>query len=91
MQPYITQCGKPQPPATVKQMAPLPEMPDPRFMEQAARELQMMQQSPMSNTDGVNITISIEPNGGQSNGQYVQQRSQDLLLSAWLNAKENYQ
>ena len=90
MQPYITRNSKPQPPATVNQMAPLPEMPDPRMMEQAARELQMMQQSPMSNNDGVTITINIEPNSSQSNGQYVQQRSHDLLLNALLNAKQNY-
>lgn len=90
MQPYITRCSKPQPPATVKQMAPLPEMPDPRMMERAERELQMMQQAPMSNNDGVNITITIEPNSSQSNGQYVQQRSQDLLLNALMNARQNY-
>jgi len=90
MHQYITRNDGPQPPATITQMAPLPEMQDPRMMEQATRELQMMQQQPMSNNDGVTITINIEPNNSQSNGQYVQQRSHDLLLSALMNAKQNY-
>ena len=55
------------------------------MVEQAMREMAMMQQPPMSNTDGVNITITISPAEGE---QYVQQRSQDILSQVLMNAAE---
>ena len=56
---YQTRCSGPQPQPTVKHMQVPPEQMDPRLIERAARELQMMQQAPMSSNDGVNITVSV--------------------------------
>ena len=81
---YIAKCSKPQPPAVIKQMPPAMEMPNPKLVDRAVREMQMMQQPPMSTTDGVNITITISPADGE---QYVQQRSQDILSQVLMNAQ----
>lgn len=56
---YQVRRSRPQPPAQVKQMAPMQEQMDPRLVDRAARELQMRHQQPMSAEDGVNITISV--------------------------------
>ena len=61
---YITNQGNfygDQPPATVKQMAPVPQPVDPRMLAAAMQQMGAMQQTPMSGTDGVNITITIDP------------------------------
>lgn len=71
---YISKCSKPQPPATVKQMMVPAEAPNPKLLEQAAREMRMMQQAPMSNVDGVSIVVLPDD---------VQRRSQDLLSQAF--------
>ena len=71
---YISKCSQPQPPATVKQMMVPAEGPNPKLLEQAARELQMMRQAPMSNVDGVSIVVLPDD---------VQRRSQDLLSQAF--------
>ena len=84
---FIAKCSKPQPMAVVKQMAPAPEPPNPKLIERARREMAMIQQPPMSNTDGVSITISINP-GGASNEDYVQNRSQDILSQVLMNAMQ---
>ena len=101
---YISKCSKQQPPATVKRMAPAPEQMDPRLIEQMMRDIHQQQMPAMSNSDAVNITISIAPpqqgmssrfNGSAldreldqqmmdtadsiERGEYVRQRSQDLL------------
>ena len=71
---YITNQGNyygDQPPATVKQMAPAPQPIDPRMLAAAMQQMGAMQQVPMSGQDGVNITISIEPQGEVHAQNYV--------------------
>ena len=61
MHQYIQKCGAPQPPATVKQMAPIQGQMNPRLLEQAVREMQQRNERPMSSNDGVNIYIQDQP------------------------------
>ena len=70
-------CGSgKQPPATVKQMAPLPAPMNPKHVEEMMRQMSASQVPPMSSSDGVSITISIDPNGGQAAHNYVDSYSQ---------------
>ena len=84
---YITNQGNyygGQPPATVKQMAPAPQPIDPRMLAAALQQMGAMQQTPMSGNDGVNITISIEPQGEVTATNYVDayaQQAEDFSRS----------
>ena len=58
----VGSCGNgQQPPAQIKQMPPAPVPVNPKHVQEMMRQMAASQVPPMSSTDGVNITISIEP------------------------------
>ena len=70
MHQYISKCSGEQPEPTVKRMAPAPEPVDPRYMKRVQENLRAMQQPQMSSSDGVSITINIQPSAGPSAATY---------------------
>lgn len=82
-----------QSPAYVKHMQPPVEEINPRLLEEAINQIQMMRQSPMSNTDSITITIEARPEPSYSMNSVEQsmqnadaygehlmrQREQDLI------------
>jgi len=74
---YITKYSQQQPPATVKQMAPVPMQMNPIEIKRAYEQMQQMAVPPVSQQDGINITITIEPNGGTEAYNYVDADTQN--------------
>lgn len=71
MHDYIVKNSGPQPAAYINQMPPAPQPIDPRMLAAAMQQMGAMQEAPMSANDGVNITISIEPNNEVYAENYV--------------------
>lgn len=62
MHEYLVKNSQQQPPSYVNQMAPAQQgQIDPRMIKQMLEQMGAAQNAPMSATDGINITISIEP------------------------------
>ena len=60
-----------QPQSYVKQMGPAPQPIDPRAVAAFMQQAQAYQQAPMSASDGVSITITVQPEGVESAQNYV--------------------
>lgn len=74
----------------IEQMGPAPEQIDPRYIKRVQEYLKQQQQTPMSNTDGVSITITINPNQPviQEDPQaYMTDRTQQIISGAMRNCQ----
>ena len=72
------------------QMGPAPEELDPRYIKRVQEYLKQQQQAPMSSTDGVNITITIQPNQAQAPQDpqsYITDRTQQIISGAMRNCQ----